>query len=372
MSKLGVGILGATGTAGIEFVRALYKHPWFEIEEISASKRNVGKSLEEACSFDLSDIPTKIRQKTVLDIDAVNPDLDLICSALPSDVAKLAEENCAKNTPVISTTSAFRYEEDVPIIITEINASHHKLLTLQRERGWDGWIAPGPNCTTVGLAVSLYPIYKTLGVERVIMSSYQSVSGGGYQLIQKWKEQRKVELPEPLTSIDAPIKDPAIILEGNVIGYIDNEEHKVRRETLKILGDCTGSQIKPAEFKIDCYCVRVPTLKGHFETIFVETKKSCDERDLREVYSRFNSHCRNEFGDLPSSPKETIVILDRSPQPFFDVSLYGGMATIIGRIEKSNAYDKGINFQVLSNNTEKGAATGMIQVAEYLHKIGFL
>lgn len=372
MRKLGVGILGATGAAGLEFVRALYEHSWFEIEELYASERSVGKSLEEACSLDVSDIPENIRHKKIYDIEEVNHDLDLICSALPSDVARKAEEHCAKSTPVISTTSAFRYENDVPILITEINADHHKLLTLQKERGWKGWVAPGPNCTTVGLVVSLYPIYRDLGVERVVMSSYQSVSGGGYPLIQKWREQRKERLPEPLSNVDAPLENPEVILEGNVIGYIDKEEPKVKRETLKILGDYTGSQVKPAEFKIDCSCVRVPTLRGHFETVFVETKKSCSEDDLRDVYSKFNEQSKKEFGDLPSSPKETIVILDRSPQPLFDVNLYGGMTTVIGRIEKSSAYENGIKYQVLSNNTERGAAKGMVQVAEYLHKIGFL
>lgn len=372
MKKLKVGILGATGAAGLEFVRALYKHPWFEIEKMYASERSVGKTLEEACSLDVSDISDNIRRKIIYDISEINSDLDLICSALPSDVARIAEENCAKHTPVVSTTSAFRYEEDVPILITEINAKHYKLLQLQKQRGWKGWIAPGPNCTTVGLVISLFPIYQEVGIERVIMSSYQSVSGGGYHLIQKWRGQRRIELPEPLSDIREPIENPELILEGNVIGYIDKEEPKVKKETLKILGDYEINRINSAHFKIDCSCVRVPTLRGHFETVFVETKENCSENDLREIYNKFNEHCKKKFGDLPSSPAKTIVVLDRSPQPLFDASLYGGMATIIGRIEKSSAYYNGIKYQVLSNNTERGAAKGMIQVAEYLYKIGFL
>jgi len=372
MKKLKVGILGATGAAGLEFVRGLNEHPWFEIEELYASEKSVGKTLEEACSLDVSDIPDNIKHKTIDNICEVNSNLDLICSALPSDIAKVAEENCAKHTPVISTTSAFRYEEDVPILITEINAEHYKLLQLQKQRGWKGWIAPGPNCTTVGLVISLFPIYREVGIERVIMSSYQSISGGGYPLIQKWKGQRKIELPEPLSDIEGPIENPELMLEGNVIGYISGEEPKVKKETLKILGNYETSRINPAEFKIDCSCVRVPTLKGHFETVFVETKQNCSENDLIEIYHKFNEQCKKEFGDLPSSPRETIVVLDRSPQPLFDVSLNGGMATIIGRIEKSSAYNNGLKYQVLSNNTERGAAKGIVQVAEYLHKIGFL
>lgn len=372
MRKLSVGILGATGAAGLEFVRALYEHPWFEIEELYASERSAGKTLEEACSLDVSDLPENIRRKIVHNIEEVDHELDLICSALPSDIARKAEENCAKSTPVISTTSAFRYEEDVPILITEINAEHYKLLELQKQRGWKSWIAPGPNCTTVGLVVSLAPIYRDLGVERVIMSSYQSVSGGGYPLIQKWKAQKKAELPEPISDIEAPIENPEVVLDGNVIGFIDKEEPKVKRETLKILGDYGMSGIKPAEFKIDCSCVRVPTLRGHFETVFVETSKSCSENDLKEIYEEFNRRCKKEFGDLPSSPEKTIVVLDRSPQPLFDVGLHGGMATVVGRIEKSSVYDNGIKYQVLSDNTQRGAAKGMVQVAEYLYKMKLL
>lgn len=371
MSKLRVGILGATGAAGLEFVRALYEHPWFEIEELYASERSAGKSLEEACLLDVCDIPESIRRKTVRSIEKIDK-LDLICSALPSDVAKKVEENCAKHTPVISTTSAFRYDDDVPILITEVNADHYKLLERQRQRGWDGWVAPGPNCTTVGLVMSLAPIYRALGIVRVVMSSYQSVSGGGYPLIQKWEGQRKIELPEPLSGMKEPIENPELILEGNVIGYIDKEEPKVKRETLKILGDYSVDEVNLAEFKIDCSCVRVPTLKGHFETVFVETKRTCSETDIEEIYDEFNRYCREKFGDLPSSPERTIVTLNRSPQPFFDVNLYGGMATIVGRIEKSSVYDNGVKYQVLSNNTKRGAAKGMVQVAEYLHKIGFL
>ena len=364
--------MGATGAAGLEFVRGLYEHPWFEIEELYASEKSAGKTLEEACSLDVSDIPDNIRGKNVRNIKEINNDLDLMCSALSSDIAREVEENYAKHTSVISTTSAFRYEEDVPILITEINAEHHKLLQFQKLRGWKGWIAPGPNCTTVGLVISLFPIHQEVGIERVIMSSYQSVSGGGYPLIQKWKGQRKIELPESLSDIEEPIENPELMLEGNVIGYINEEEPKVKKETLKILGNYETSRINPAEFKIDCSCVRVPVLKGHFETVFVETKQNCSEDDLKEIYNQFNEHSKKRFGDLPSSPEKTIVVLDRSPQPLFDVSLYGGMATMIGRIEKSSAYNNGIKYQVLSNNTERGAAKGMVQVAEYLYKIGFL
>ncbi len=371
--RLRSAILGATGAAGLEFVRALCNHPYFEIGELYASEKNAGKPFREACTLDTSGLPEHLKNQPVRSIRHVDYSPDFFCSALPSDTAKDMEARCANYRPVISTTSAFRYNSDVPIIIAEINPEHAALLNVQKERGWNGWIAPGPNCTTVGLAMSLFPIYRSFGVERVIMSSYQAVSGGGYPLIQAWKEERAEAngLPEPVVA-EGPVKNPDIRLEGNVIGYIDKEEGKVRAETKKILGVHRNGIIEPALFQVECSCVRVPTLTGHFETVFVETERYCDESDIREAYAVFNRECREKYGMLPSSPEETIVALERSPQPFFDARLYGGMATIIGRVEKCGAFDRGIKYQALSNNTEKGAAKGMVQVAEYLHTAGFL
>ena len=379
MDKLRVGVLGATGAAGLEFIRALDVHPWFNVVELYASKKSADKTLEKACSLDVSDISANIRQMKVQAIGEIDPDLDLICSALPSEVARDAEAYCAQHTPVISTASDFRYEPDVPVIITEVNAGHYPLLELQKQRGWNGWIAPGPNCTTVGLVMSLAPLYKEVGIERVAMTSSQAISGGGYGLIQLWNQQRQsllkngnVNLPEPLSGIEQPIDTLDIVLDGNIIGDIKGEVEKVKKETIKILGDYGGGEIYPANFLIDCQCTRVPTLRGHFESVFVETKSDCSPSDLKRIYHAFNSRVRGEFGDLPSSPRQTIVVLDRSPQPYYDANLQRGMAAVVGMINPTDLFRHGLKYQVLSNNTEKGAAKGMVQVAEYLYKIGFL
>src|SRR3989338_3979365 len=378
MGKLMVGILWATGAAGLEFVRALDWHPWFQIAGLYASEKSAGKSLEEACSLDTANVSGDVRAMILHPLAEITADLDLICSALPSDVAKAIEAQCAQHTPVISTASAFRYEPDVPILITEINPEHYHLLETQQIRGWDGWIAPGPNCTTVGLVMSLAPIYREVGIKRVVMSSYQAVSGGGSSLLQLWSDQRRelvsgdrLNLPNPLAGLDVPVINPDRALEGNVIGCIEGEERKVKRETMKILGELNGNRVYNANFLVDCYCVRVPVLQGHFETVFVETKDSCSPDDLIKIYAAFNEQATRRFGSLPSSPKETIVVLDRAPQPFYDVNLHGGMAAVVGRIKRGESQNW-IKYQVLSNNTQRGAAKGMVQVAEYLHKTGFL
>ena len=158
------------------------------------------------------------------------------------------------------------------------------------------------------------------------------------------------------------------MFEGNVIGHIKGEVEKVKAETKKILGICSGEGITPADFRLACQCVRVPTLSGHFLTVFVETERPCSTEEARAVYEAFNAECAGRYGDLPSSPKRTIVVLDRPPQPYFDANLEGGMATTIGMLQSSEAFAGGLQYQVLSNNTMKGAAKGMIQVAEYLYR----
>jgi aspartate-semialdehyde dehydrogenase len=366
--KLKIGILGATGAAGLEFVRTLHDHPFFEITKLYASPTNVGKTLEHACKLDLTGIDDSITWITLEDMNHPNKELDLICSALPSDVARTYESLWSQHMPVISTTAAFRYEDDVPILITEVNPEHAKILS--RQEG--NWIAPGPNCTTVGLAVSLKPLYDALGVKRVAMSSYQSISGGGYGLIQAWKAQRnQTDLPTPL--VTPPETGQYPLIEGNVVGYIPGEEEKVKQETLKILGDYEEGIITPANIIIGCQCVRVPTVQGHFETVFLETGKSFSLDDVAEIYATFNAQTKEAFGNLPSSPEETIVLLDGSPQPRLDVKYGEGMSVVIGRIEPCSIFgENGLQYQVLSNNLEKGAAKGMIQVAEYLFSQGEL
>jgi len=368
MEKLKIGILGATGSAGMEFIRALNNHPWFQVAELYAGK-SAGKRLEEVVELKKSDLPA-IRNLMVKGMDEIREDLDMICSALPSEVAKKVEGECARHTPVISTASAYRYEKDVPLIITEINMAHYSLLKVQKEKRWKGWIAPGPNCTTVGLAMSLYPIHKEIGIDNASMSSYQAISGGGKELIDEWKSQRTKEIPEPQKN---PImsEDPPLILDGNVICRIRDEEDKVRRETKKILGEYESPKVVSADIGVDPKCFRVPVLYGHTASVFAYTKSPCTHRDIAEIYRKFNRYAYEAFGNLPSSPRNFVTLLERAPQPRIDVNLDKGMTASIGKIEP---LDKrmGVSYVVLTHNLQRGAAKGIIHVAEYLHSIGFL
>src|SRR5687768_16867135 len=187
--KRKVAVIGATGIAGQQFLAALPNHPDFEVVALAASARSAGKSYLNAlrepsgaigwwCDELLSDEYAKMPVVNAEDFDAKS--VDIVFTAVESDAAKELEPKYAVTTPVISTASAFRYYDDVPIFIPGVNNEHSALIKKQqRERGWKGFVTPIPNCTTTGLAITLKPIFDAFGVEGVVMTSMQAMSGAG-------------------------------------------------------------------------------------------------------------------------------------------------------------------------------------------------
>ena len=348
MKKLKAAILGATGMAGQQFIEALENHPWFEIEALYASEKSANQKYRERVTNWLTMNPPseEICEKVIGLVDKVNyEEVDVIFSALPSEVARANEEKYAQYKPVISTASAFRYEPDVPILIPEINKDHSDLINIQKERrGWNGFVVPGPNCTTVGLVMSLKPIYEAFGIEWVIMVSMQAVSGAGYPGV------------------------PSYDITANVIPYIKNEEGKIKKETLKILGKLENDKIVNAPFKVDCKCNRVTSIDGHMESVFIKTKDACEVDDIKAALRDWPGL---DPEDYPTAIKTPIILTDDPfrPQPRLDAERYGGMAAIVGGIEKTEF--GGFKYTVLSHNTKRGAAKGEVLVAEYLYKNGF-
>src|SRR3972149_10225763 len=176
-----VAIIGATGIAGQQFVVALQKPPWSTIPRLPASAKAAGKKYAEA----LLDAKTGARRwwcdeepsKDALDLMVEDGDafdasgVDVVCSATESEVAQVQEPLFAKTTPVISTASAFRYEADVPLLVPNINMGHAELLHAQRKnRGWEGFIVPLPNCTVTGLVIALKPLADRFGLNSVVMT----------------------------------------------------------------------------------------------------------------------------------------------------------------------------------------------------------
>lgn len=181
--KLRVGILGATGMVGQRFIQLLRNHPQFEITALAASDRSQGKSFQEACTWRLAgEMPASVRSITVA---APEPPLDceLIFSSLPGDIARASEGAFARaGFPVISNSSAYRMDADVPLLIPEVNHEHLELLDAQRRNGngQQGYIVTNPNCSTIMLALALAPLHLRFGVKGVVATTMQALSGAGY------------------------------------------------------------------------------------------------------------------------------------------------------------------------------------------------
>jgi aspartate-semialdehyde dehydrogenase len=334
-------ILGSTGIVGQKFVQLLLDHPWFEISVVAGSDRSAGLKYGEAigrkfpCNLPKSTLELEVMPTTLRALS----NIDIIFSALPSDIAGKIEEDFAKaGYAVFSNASSHRMEEDIPILNPEVNENHVSLIGEQkRRRGWSGAIITNPNCTTAILTLSLKPIFENFGIKRAIVSTMQAISGAGYRGV------------------------PSIDIIDNVIPFIKNEEEKIRNETLKIL----GSPFKRAEFNISSSCHRVATIDGHLEAVFLETEKRATPEQIIKTMDKF-AGAPQKLG-LPSAPKKPIIVRyeDDRPQPRIDRLEGNGMSIVVGRVRKDEVL-KGIKYIVLGHNTIRGAAGCSILNAEYL------
>ena len=360
-AMLRAGLVGATGIVGQQFVVALRDHPWFELTQLAASERSAGKSYGEA----LRDRSTGAFRwycpeeppRRLLDLEVRASDdldlgsLDLVFSAIEADDARRLEPKFAERLPVISTASAFRMEPDVPIFVSTINAGHARLIDRQRQaRGWKGFVTPQPNCTTIGLATTLKPIYDRWGLNLVLMTSMQALSGAGRA--------------GGVLALD--------VLD-NVVPYIPKEEEKVQQETQKVLGAyLEGGSIEPAGFPVSCTCTRVNVLDGHTEAVFVSTREKASVEEAKVAFREYRSGLE-ELG-LPSAPSQLIAVLEDPfrPQPRLDRDREGGMATTVGRVREDHALPNGLKWVLVSHNTKMGAAKGAVLVGELLAKQGYV
>lgn len=359
MRKLRSVIIGATGLAGQQFIAALQAHPFIEIAGLAASPRSAGKKYIDALKnsagmvgwFVAEPLPPHIASMTVLNGSELKPgDFDIAFSAVEADVARELEPRLAKEIPVFSAASAFRYEDDVPLIIPPVNASHGPLIReQQKRRGWKGFVAPIPNCTTTGLAVTLAPLEAAFGVKALVMTSLQAISGAG--------------------------RSPGVIgldVIDNVIPHIAKEEGKVEVETKKILGRFQGDRIEPHGVKVSATCTRVAVIDGHTETVSVALKKPASVAEVAAAMREWRG--AEMAASLPTAPPRWIEVLDDPfrPQPRLDRETHGGMATSVGRLREDPVLENGIKYVLVSHNTKMGAAKGAVLLAELLRADGTL
>lgn len=339
MKKYRVGILGATGTVGQRFIQLLQGHPQFDITALAASDRSAGKTYGEACAWKLSgSIPESVRDFVVQPIE---PPLncDIVFSSLPSSVARETEEAFARaGFPVISNSSSYRMDDDVPLLIPEINSEHLGLIETQRSnRGFGkGFIVTNPNCAVASFAPPLAALHRKFGVETAIVTTMQAISGAGYPGV---------------SSMD---------ISDNVLPYIAGEEPKVETEAQKILGKFTNGAVAPADFTVSAQCFRVDVIDGHTASVRVNLRENSTLEDIVDAMKTFPSL------DLHSSPETFIEVCDEPsrPQPRLDRDNGRGMSITVGRIFPDNVFD--YRFVSLSHNTVRGAAGSAILNAELL------
>lgn len=347
MAPIEVGILGATGTVGQQFIALLADHPWFRVAWLGASQRSEGKAYRDAAAWRL---PAALPESTAaLTVGAATPGRAprLVFSGLDAKVAGDIEGAFAEaGHIVVSNARNFRMDPAVPLLIPEINPGHLALLDAQaRAHGWKGRIVTNPNCSTVVLSMALAPLCA-FGLRAVSLTTLQAVSGAGYPGVPSWD------------------------ILGNVIPFIDGEEEKIQTEPKKILGTLTGGAVAPHPMTISAQTTRVPVHDGHTESIAVGLDERVEPEAVIAAFQSFRGRPQ-ELG-LPSAPAQPVVYLrerDR-PQPALDANRGGGMTVTVGRLRRCPVLD--YRFVALGHNTIRGAAGAAILNAELMHREGRL
>jgi aspartate-semialdehyde dehydrogenase len=338
--KIDVGILGATGTVGQQFIALLEGHPWFRTTWLAASERSSGKRYGDLAWRLPVPTPADVAQ---LSVEALRPGVGpkLVFSALDSSIAGQAEtEFAAAGHIVLSNSRNHRMDALVPLLIPEINADHLDLLPAQRrEQKRSGAIVTNPNCSTMFLAIALAALRK-FQPKRVLVTTLQALSGAGYPGV---------------ASLDAT---------ANVIPVVDGEEEKIETETRKILGEFRGGAIVPHPMTISAATTRVPVVNGHTETVSVEFEINVSREEILEAFRSFSGEPQGLR--LPSAPPQPVIYLEapNRPQPRLDVEREGGMVVHVGRLRTCPVL--GYKFVILGHNTIRGAAGAAILNAELM------
>lgn len=353
-----VGVVGATGMVGQRFVSLLEHHPWFRLVAVAASARSAGKRYEDAVAGRWAmptPMPEAAKELIVLDasdVQAVAGQVDFIFCAVDmkkEEIRALEEAYAKAECPVVSNNSAHRFTPDVPMVVPEINAGHIEIIPAQRKRLGTkrGFIAVKSNCSLQSYVPALHPLMADFGVERVLVCTYQAISGAG-KTFATW--------PEML---------------DNCIPYIGGEEEKSEQEPLKLWGRIEGDAILPAASPaITAQCLRIPVSDGHMAAVFVDFAKKPAKEEILARWAAFRGPAQEL--DLPSAPKQFLHYFDAPdrPQTKLDRDTEHGMAVCVGRLREDTQYQ--YKFVCLSHNTLRGAAGGGVLLAELLAAKGYL
>jgi aspartate-semialdehyde dehydrogenase len=342
-AKWPVAVLGATGAVGQMFVRLLADHPWFELTELAASERSAGKKYGEVTRWlEGAPPPASVLSRRVIACDPGVVSAPIVFSALDATVAGDVEMAFAKAGKfVLSNAKNFRMEPDVPLVIPEVNGDHLALLECQRKnRGWRGAIVTNANCSATVAAMALAPLHRKFGIKQLFLSTMQAVSGAGYPGV------------------------PSLDILGNVIPYIADEEPKLEREMLKLLGRYEDGEVVSAAFKVSAHTNRVPVEYGHTICMTIGFEDKPTPESAIETMRKWEGLASTAA--LPTRPRQPIVVTDAPdrPQPKRDVNAGDGMTVTVGRVRRDAVLD--LRMVALGHNTVRGAAGGSVLNAELL------
>ena len=342
-------VLGATGLVGQRLVALLANHPWFRLAGVAASERHVGRRYGDVAQWRIEgDVPAEAAALTLArPTPADCASATLVFSALPAAEAEAIEPAFAHaGAFVFSNASAHRMGADVPLIIPEVNPDHLDALARQREgRGWPGALVTNPNCSTIGLTLTLAPLAR-FEPRQVIVTTLQAASGAGYPGV---------------ASLD---------LLDNIIPFIAGEEEKIETETRKILGVWQDGQFTDAPVRLSAQTTRVPVREGHLACVSVKFRKTPQPEEILAAWEEFGGLPQQLR--LPSAPERALRYLDAPdrPQPRFDRDAERGMGVTIGRLRRCDVLD--YRFICLSHNTLRGAAGAALLNAELAWAHGLL
>ncbi len=328
-----VGVVGATGAVGSTILEVLAEREFPAGEVVPfASERSAGKRV----AFNGSELEcVPLTPETIQGLDIA------LASAGGKISAEWAPKLIEAGAVVVDNTSFWRMHDDVPLVVADVNDD--------AVEGHSGLIA-NPNCTTMQMMVALKPILDAAGIERLVVSTYQSVSGTGREAIKELHEQTRAILDGKPAKAEVFPHQVAFNVLPHVEQFIDGddyttEERKVMRETRKILD-------LPEEVGISSTCVRVPVVTGHSESVNVQTQKDLSPEDCRELLS-----------DAPG-----LVVLDDPGDGIYPlpIAVEGRDEVLVGRIRRDPSHERCLNLWVVGDNLRKGAATNAVQVAELL------
>ena len=329
-----VAVLGATGLVG-EMLLTVLAERKFPVQELFplASERSLGKRVSfngrelraiDAASFDF--------KRAQIGLYSAGGDVSAVYGP------KAAAAGCV----VIDNTSQFRYEKDIPLVVPEVNA---EAIAQYKTRG----IIANPNCSTIQMVVALKPIHDAVGIERINVATYQSVSGGGRKAVEELAEQTAQLLNGRPVEPKVLPKQIAFNCIPQIDKFLDNgytkEEMKMQWETCKILGD--------ESIRVNATAVRVPVFYGHSEAVHIETRRKISADEARALLAR-----------APG-----VQVIDKRKPGGYPTAVTEAAnhdTVYVGRIREDITHERGLNLWVVGDNIRKGAATNAIQIAEIL------